>query len=214
MTTYKVEGTVLDGNTPLECSLRMYKRESGLLISTTTSDANGEYSFTGLTSTDEVQIVCLDPDAAPTRNDLVFRATPVVDPDGASSSLSNVITLDTLTLPTTLIWTNQYDWSSVVQDIQYSTSGAMFVQEAKKYGGRPITLETVDLVSYVDDYTRDALYTKQQTAGLEMELTINGDSYDVIFRQNENPLNIVKTADDSSTLYYLNSIKFMEIITT
>lgn len=54
----------------------MYRRDTGALLGTTTSNATtGAYSFP--TAFDgEVQVVCLDDAAGTTHNDLIARTTP------------------------------------------------------------------------------------------------------------------------------------------
>ena len=49
------------------------------------------------------------------------------------------ITLGAITLPTTLVWEDEFTWSPVSQNTEYSLTGALIVQEATKLAGRPIT---------------------------------------------------------------------------
>jgi len=209
MTVYKVEGEIVDGNTATDRSLRLIGRDSGLLIASTTS-SGGLYSFRNLKTNDEVQVLCL---GESDEDDRVHRTIPIVDPDPPEETgITTDLTLDSNLLPENLIWIDQFDWSNVVQEIDYSTQGALFVQESLKHGGRPITLMGTDTVSYISESLSNALSTKQQQAGLVMTLTINGDEYEVIFRQNEQPLKIIKVyQQDITILYRLDHIKLMTV---
>jgi hypothetical protein len=50
------------------------------------------------------------------------------------------ITLGAITLPTTLVWEDEFTWSPVASSAEYSLTGALIVQQATKLAGRPITL--------------------------------------------------------------------------
>jgi hypothetical protein len=41
-------------------------------------------------------------------------------------------------------WSDEFDWSPVVQSTQYAVNGSLIVQTATKLAGRPMTLETPD----------------------------------------------------------------------
>ncbi len=48
--------------------------------------------------------------------------------------------LDTLTLPTDLIWIDEFDWTPVQQTQTYSITGALIIESGVKKAGREITL--------------------------------------------------------------------------
>ena len=50
------------------------------------------------------------------------------------------ITLDTITLPQGLRWSDEFAWSPLAQATEYSLTGALIVEQAEKQAGRPITL--------------------------------------------------------------------------
>lgn len=76
---FSVSGTVYDSsNNPASRVVRLYSRSTGNLMAQTTSNGTtGAYSFGSLTSTDEVQVVCLDDSGGSLENDLVHRTFPV-----------------------------------------------------------------------------------------------------------------------------------------
>ncbi|MFW6001922.1 MAG: DUF2341 domain-containing protein [archaeon] len=58
---YKVSGTVEEEGSPVERTVRLYKRSSGELVEETTSDGGtGEFAFTGMKNNDEHYVVALD----------------------------------------------------------------------------------------------------------------------------------------------------------
>lgn len=71
-----VSGTVKDSsNAGAVRTLRAYRRDTGALVGSTTSDAAGNYTIYTPTL-DEVSVICLDDAAGTTENDLVMRAVP------------------------------------------------------------------------------------------------------------------------------------------
>jgi hypothetical protein len=75
--SFSVSGIIrdADGN-PAERVVRAYRRDTGALIASTTSDSvTGHYEF-ALGLNDEIQRIVLDDDAAPLYNDLIDRVIP------------------------------------------------------------------------------------------------------------------------------------------
>ncbi|MCP5197656.1 MAG: hypothetical protein H6974_12870 [Gammaproteobacteria bacterium] len=87
------------------------------------------------------------------------------------------ITLGALTLPATLVWADECDWSPVSQKVDYSTSGALILQEAIRLAGRPITLVgQSDGNAHTGGILRSdllTLYTALTTTGVELTLTLH-----------------------------------------
>ena len=77
--SFSVNGTVYDSNNnPASRVVRLYSRSTGDLMAQTTSNGTtGAYSFGSLSSTDEVQVICLDDSGGSLENDLVHRTFPV-----------------------------------------------------------------------------------------------------------------------------------------
>lgn len=72
---YSISGVVRDdAGSPTARTVRAYRRDTGALLASTTSNSvTGAYSFL-FNDASEVQLVCLDDGA--TRNDLIIRTTP------------------------------------------------------------------------------------------------------------------------------------------
>lgn len=49
---------------------------------------------------------------------------------------------DTLELPIDLQWVDEFDWSDIEQEEEYSLTGALIINQGEKLQGRPITLES------------------------------------------------------------------------
>lgn len=75
--SFAVSGTVLDNTgAPAARTVRVYRRDTGALLGSTTSNATtGAYSVAS-TYSGEVQVVCLDDSGGTVYNDLILRATP------------------------------------------------------------------------------------------------------------------------------------------
>lgn len=96
------------------------------------------------------------------------------------------ITLDAIDLPEDLIWSDEYGWSPVVQNIKKSLSGALIIQEAKQLQGQLFTLTGGSDSAWVTKSDLDALQVKVDTADLTMVLTYHGTQYNVMFNRSGN----------------------------
>ena len=126
------------------------------------------------------------------------------------------IKLDGIDLPVDLIWSDEAQWSPVMQNLQYSATGALYVQESEKQSGRPITLEGKQDMCWISRTTLEALIVKKNTIGLRMTLIINEITKTVMFRQGEVGLDVTHVRDghyfSANSWYMVNSIKLMEVI--
>lgn len=126
-----------------------------------------------------------------------------------------LISLDSIILPDDLTWIDEISWTSVMQAVEYSATGALLIQESSKLSGRPITLTGTQNMGWITRETVDALVVKRDTVGLEMTLTIGGSTKNVMFRQGESPVDVAPVLEgnffDSEDWYQVNSIKLMEV---
>jgi hypothetical protein len=123
------------------------------------------------------------------------------------------ITLDGITLPTDLIWVDEYAHTPVKQSVSVAVNGALIVEAAAQTKGRPITLQGGDEAAWIDRATLELIRAKQYQPGLTMTLVHNGTSYDVLFVQpggiEARPVidyNIPDNAD-----WYAVTFKFIEV---
>ena len=92
------------------------------------------------------------------------------------------ITLGAVTLPGDLRWADEFAWSPLVQQTEYSLTGALIVQEATKLAGRPITLEA-QRDTWVTRATVLAVQALAETPGWSGTLTLHdGRTFTVGFR--------------------------------
>ena len=142
------------------------------------------------------------------------------------------ITLDSITLPDGLRWTDEYAWVDDTVTANYSVTGALIVQRSTKQAGRPITLTGGISFAWVTKVQLDVLKIALNTypdAGLTLTLH-DGRSFTVIpipasadsgigtstsGAIDATPIPMVGDSGPanptSDTLYALNSIKFMII---
>lgn len=73
---YEVVGTVADAAAaPLVRTVRFHRRDTGLLVDSVDSKADGTFKC-GFLTNDELTVVCMDNVTSPTENDLALRAVP------------------------------------------------------------------------------------------------------------------------------------------
>ncbi len=94
------------------------------------------------------------------------------------------MTLDDLTLPDSLVWTDEFNFNQMAQETERSLTGGLLVQEGAKQFGRPITLSE----NWLDRATLDALVTKEGLATTPMTLVLaDGREFAVIFDRTRGP---------------------------
>ena len=100
-------------------------------------------------------------------------------------------TLDGVALPAGMIWEDEFDWSPVASESEYSLTGALVIDAATRQAGRPITLAANDTRGW-SGMTRDkvlALCTKAAAPGATYALTLaDGRSFTVAFRPGDEPI--------------------------
>jgi hypothetical protein len=124
-----------------------------------------------------------------------------------------MITLDAISLPSSLEWVDEYTWSPVTQSVNKALNGALIVQEAKQLKGRTITLEGDDQV-WATKAILDQLKTKADTADLTMTLDYHGTTYNVMFDREQNPIEarlIVPFSNPQAGDFYSITIRLLEV---
>lgn len=123
------------------------------------------------------------------------------------------ITLDAITLPSDLIWTDEFDWSPMQQSEAYTLTGALVLETGLKLKGRPITLASGETV-WIDRQTLVALYAKLSSSAV-MVLTLNdARTFNVVFRNGQQPLQaapVVDYATPDNADFYTLSIQLMQV---
>jgi len=129
---------------------------------------------------------------------------------------ASIIELDGISLPIDLLWSDEFSWSNVSQNVKRSLTGSLVIQEAHQTKGRTITLEGDETSAWIDRTTVEALKAKYDTADLTMTLNLHGTSYDVRFKRsgNDSPLHIKEiyglSNPDGEHIYSI-TLKFIEV---
>lgn len=131
-------------------------------------------------------------------------------------TLTHTASNTTVTLPDALNWSDEYTWSPVQQSKDYTTTGALLIEEATKQAGRPITLEGAEDRTWCTRALVDQLHAWAQTAGVQLVLTIRGTARTVTFDHEKGALQglpVMFYADGSiaSDDWYVPTLRFLEL---
>jgi len=80
----------------------------------------------------------------------------------------------TLELPDRLIWTDEYQWSPVVSELRWGTTGALIQHVGARQAGRPITLDGRASQAWISRAMCDQLNAWAALPGAEFELVVRG----------------------------------------
>lgn len=123
------------------------------------------------------------------------------------------ITLGGITLPTELVWVDEFDWQSIEQNISRSLGGRVFVQQRTKINGQPILLAGYEQAEWIDRATLEQL-TTLAAQGSAMTLLINSDSYQVRFDYPANPIQatpVIDYSDPAADDFYTITIQLVTV---
>lgn len=126
------------------------------------------------------------------------------------------ITLGTITLPTDLHWSDEFDWTPVAQSAEYTLAGSLAIETGVMQAGRPITLEGGDDRAWATRATVLLLQAKAALPGEEMLLTLNdARTFTVCFRHGDGaPVEarpIVPYNTPAAGDYYAITLRLMEV---
>jgi len=122
------------------------------------------------------------------------------------------LTLDAITLPSDLLWNDEYAYTPVKQTISTAVDGSLIVEAAAALAGRPITLAGGDDTAWCSRATLEALRLKQAQPGLVMTLNVFSVPHSVLFVQpgiTAKP--IVDFSNPDSGDWYAVTLKFIEV---
>lgn len=123
--------------------------------------------------------------------------------------------LDDIELPDDLEWVDETSWTPIMQSAEYSATGSLLIQESEKQNGRPITLQGDNDMAWITRTVLDAVIAKRNQKGLLMDLVINSQTYKVMFRQSDTPIDVspIRKGDcfDSGSYFKVNAIRLMEV---
>lgn len=131
-------------------------------------------------------------------------------------TLTHAPSSTTVTLPDALNWVDEYTWSPVEQTRQYTTTGALLIEESVKQAGRLITLEGSEDRTWCTRALVDQLHAWAALPGMTLSLTLRGTPRSVTFDHEKGALQglpVLFYADGSieSTDFYVPTLRFLEI---
>jgi len=97
------------------------------------------------------------------------------------------ITLGGVSLSDQLIWQDEQDYSTVVQDTVRTLGGNLKVYSQSLSKGVPITLVAVQDQGWLTHTQVLAIRALADTAGAQYSLTLGSQSFTVMFRHHESP---------------------------
>ncbi|MER2545943.1 MAG: hypothetical protein ABTS16_21320 [Candidatus Accumulibacter phosphatis] len=121
--------------------------------------------------------------------------------------------LDTVSLPSDLVWTDEFTWPTVVRRTEYALTGAMIVDVGQRLAGRPITLAG-DASTWVPRATVDALRVLAcEVPGQFVLALADGRSFNVTFAADSAiaAAPLYPIADPGADFPYVVTIKLIEV---
>jgi len=125
-----------------------------------------------------------------------------------------------LELPQDLLWTNEYQWSPVIQSTERSITGALLVDAAARISGRLITLAGREDSAWILRSGLDTLRAWMALPGEQFVLTHNGVARTVIFDHGTGEVSgalrqvepVIDFSDPEPSDYYCSlELNFIEI---
>lgn len=119
-------------------------------------------------------------------------------------------TLNDITLPPGLTWSDRHQWAGVTQEAMVTMGGEVKLFVGALASGRPITLAGDEESAWFDQTSADGLQTLAALPGAVMTLTWEGEAFSVVFRHQTPPALELKQIWRHPVLY-TGSIKLMEV---
>lgn len=115
-----------------------------------------------------------------------------------------------------LQWTNEYEWSPVQQDTEYTLGGALVVDQGVKLAGRPILLEGEETNAWITRTQCEAIKSLNAIPRAEMTLILRGEEHQVIFDRasggfNARPIWKLLDGEITSELFYVPTFRFLTV---
>ena len=118
----------------------------------------------------------------------------------------------TVDLGERLLWTDEYEWSAVIQETAYSTTGALLVDVATRQAGRPISLDGQSGAAWMPRSVIAQLNSLKALPGAVFTLTVRGVARSVLWLEfTAHPIWKLADGEHTETLEYVPNFKFIEI---
>lgn len=124
------------------------------------------------------------------------------------------ISLNGISLPDDLEWSDEFAWTPVEQTVGYTLDGAMVVESGVRQAGRRITLAAGEDRAWVTRATLKSLYALAQTVHDDLTLVMGSTTFNVAFRHSDGaiesrPVSQVSPASDAD--FYVITLRLMEV---
>jgi hypothetical protein len=122
--------------------------------------------------------------------------------------------LGSVALPADMVWTDEFNWPTVIRSTEYSLSGALIVDAGQRQAGRPITLAGAADGGWVSRATVDALRVLAcELPGVFVLALADGRSFNVTFSPDEalSAEPVVAFSDPGADTWYVVTVKLIEV---
>lgn len=117
----------------------------------------------------------------------------------------------TLNLSDDLVWTDEFAWRPVAQQVDRSVTGALLIQTAALTAGRPITLASDATSGWLTRAQVDQMATWAAIVGRTLTLVLRGTTYSVAFSAAFDATPVVQYSDVLSTDHYTAIVRFITV---
>lgn len=120
------------------------------------------------------------------------------------------------TLPEDLLWSDETQWSPVLQSAEHTLTGALIVSVAQRLAGRPITLQPPDeSAAWMSRAVLEQLLTWAAIPGQQMVLGMRAVNRTVMWRHQDAPAlsaePVVHFSDVDAADFYLTTLRLIQI---
>ncbi|MDZ4282821.1 MAG: hypothetical protein U1C04_18905 [Hydrogenophaga sp.] len=120
----------------------------------------------------------------------------------------------TVVLPPDLLWMDEFAWQGVEQSREYTSTGALVIEEFAMQAGRPITLQGGVDYAWCLRSELTTLNTWARVAGAQLTLNLHGVDRDVVWDHGGGAVRadpIVPYSDPLPGDPYSLTLKFVEV---
>lgn len=126
-----------------------------------------------------------------------------------------MITLDGITLPAGLLWSDEFAAASVAQTVRRTLDGSVVVFYGEMRTGLPITLESEPDAGWFTRTQVEAVALRAASPGGVYTLTLRGQTWTVMFRHQDAPAfeakPLIPVASPQPGDFYLATLKLMTV---
>lgn len=133
--------------------------------------------------------------------------------------LVDLVTNEELTLPNDLLWGDEFEWSPVAANTQYTLTGALVIQQGVRLAGRPISLAAPEPdMAWVTRVTlqtlRDWSSIPNRRFRLVFQYPTDAREWVVVFSHSDDPIGgepVKGFQSHQPTDWFRVSLKFIEV---